>query len=196
MPQNSVGARAKGDGVSFSGGFWSRIGKKDGVKKFFQSQKFLNFLEKCDSNFPMMEVVVGFCFASLLRPFAILAVPGAKKEDKRYTATKAFLSGCVDLAFAYATVTPVKKKMEAFAEKLKDPKVVEQLGNKVEMLKNKGNFKTFKKVVEYIPKYIMLPARAALTVALVPPTLKILFPEEAKKLNQKKAPQKQAGGVK
>ena len=74
--------------------------------------------------------------------------------------------------------------MKKFNEKIKlNPKAIT---DKVDFLKDKAKFDVFKDVVSYMPKFLMLPVRSAITIALIPPTLKYLFPEESEKLHPKK----------
>lgn len=180
----------KQDSVNFSGaptppkkGFWNWIGDNPKVKKFIRGEKFDNLLKKADS-LAWMESILMFAIAVTIKPVTIMALPGAKEEDKKYAATKAFLGGAVDFAISSAFILPLTKIIKSFGDKIeKDPKI---LTEKSEYLKKAHNFKNFKKVIEYAPKFLLVPVRSGLTIALIPPTLKYMFPEEAKKLKEKK----------
>lgn len=188
----------KQDSVSFSGssapkkGFWGKFGDNPKVQKFFKSKGFLNFLDK-SNNIAWMESLFVLGISTTIKPISLLAVPGAKEEDKKYAATKAFLGGLVDFAIATAFIKPITNKLYDFGEKVKkNPKIIT---DKVTYLKNEDKMKNFRKILEYAPKFMLVPVRSALTIALIPPTLKYLFPEEAKKLHDKKQ-RENMGGVK
>ena len=179
----------KQDSVSFSGapqstkkGFWNKIGESPRIQNFIKGKTFDKIL-KAGNDLAKIESKFMFAIAVTIKPITIMALPGAKEEDKKYAATKAFLGGAVDFAIATAAITPITGVINKFNEQLeKNPKIIE----KVSYLKDKQKFDSFKKIVEYAPKFLLVPVRSALTIALIPPTLKYLFPEEAKKLKEKK----------
>jgi len=183
----------KQDSVSFSGapkapkkpgnGFWSKVGENETVKKFIKSKAFDKLL-KAGNDLAKIESIFMFAIAVTIKPVTIMALPGAKEEDKKYAATKAFLGGAVDFGIATAAIVPITNVINKFNEKIaKDPSI---LTEKIAYLRDKQKFNSFKNVVEYAPKFLLVPVRSAITIALIPPTLKYLFPEEAKKLKEKK----------
>lgn len=175
------------DSVSFAGtspkkDFWSKLGENEKIKKFIRSKKFDSILKKAN-DLALTESLIMFGIAVTIKPLTIMLVPGAKEEDKRYAATKALLGGSVDFAIATIFITPVTKVLEKFNELAeKNPKLIT---DKVSYLKDPKNLKNFKKITEYGPKFLLVPVRSLLTIALIPPTLKYLFPDEAKKLKPK-----------
>ena len=181
----------KQDSVSFSGapkspnkGFWKWVGEREGVKNFIKGKTFDSAI-KLANNLSMLESIFFFAIAVTLKPLTIMALPGAKEEDKKYAATKAFLGGCVDFAIASAIVLPITTICSKFDEKIKaDPNKF--LTENMKYLKDEKRLKNFSKVLGYAPKLLLVPVRSAMTIALIPPTLKYLFPEEAKKLKNKK----------
>jgi hypothetical protein len=177
----------KRDNVSFARtpkkGFWSKLGENPKIKEFIKGKTFDKALELAN-NLSMFESGLFFAIAVTLKPLTIMALPGAKEEDKKYAATKAFLGGCVDFAISSAILYPITEVVKRFRKKIKvDPKI---LTEKVQYLKNINKFDNLEKVLGYAPKLLLLPIRSAMTIALIPPTLKYLFPEEAKKLKNKK----------
>jgi len=174
----------KPDKNNFGQGFWSKLGENKHVKNFIKSHAFDNFLKKTDS-LAWTESVFFFAVATSIKPATIMALPGAKEEDKKYAATKAFLGGAVDFAISSAIVLPIVK----IIENIKPEKIAE----KVDYLKDAKKFKAFKKIIEYLPKFMLIPVRSALTIALIPPTLKYFFPEEAKRAKAKKEAEMKGG---
>ena len=104
---------------------------------------------------------------------------------KEYSATKAALAGVVDFAIASVIIKPVSKQLDKFKKFVnKNPELIK---DKIDYLKDKKKFASFQKVVGYIPKYLTIPIKAAVTILLIPPTLKILFPNHSKsKVAEKK----------
>ncbi len=172
------------DSVSFSGNapkkdFWTRLGENKKIKEFIKSKRFDNILKKAN-DLAWTESLIMFGIAVTIKPFTIMALPGAKEEDKKYAATKALLGGVVDFGIATAFILPVTKTLEHFNKKIKENPAI--ITDKVKYLKNEKNLKNFKKITEYGPKFLLVPVRSLLTIALIPPTLKYLFPDEAQKL--------------
>jgi uncharacterized membrane protein (DUF485 family) len=164
-------------------GFWKAVGERDSVQKFIKSPKFDNLLLKAN-DFAWFESVLMCLIAVTIKPTTIMALPKAKEEDKKYAATKAFLGGIVDFGISTALVLPVTGVFEKFNERVKkDPKIIT---DKVAYLRDEKKLKNFKKLMEYSPKMLLVPVRSAITIALIPPTLKYLFPEEAKRKAEKK----------
>ncbi len=163
---------------------FSKLGKNPKVKKFFQSEKFKHILENMNK-IGLYENYIVATIAVTIKPIALLAVPGAKQEDKEYSATKAALAGVVDFAIASVIIKPVSKQLDKFKKFVnKNPELIK---DKIDYLKDKKKFASFQKVVGYIPKYLTIPIKAAVTILLIPPTLKILFPNHSKsKVAEKK----------
>lgn len=177
----------KQDNISFARapkkGFWAKLGGHPKVKEFIRSKTFDKALELAN-NLAMFESIFFFAIAVTLKPLTIMALPGAKEEDKKYAATKAFLGGCVDFAISSAILYPITEVVKRFRKKIEENPTI--LTEKVQHLKNKNKLDNLNKVLGYAPKYLLVPVRSAMTIALIPPTLKYLFPEEAKKLKDKK----------
>jgi hypothetical protein len=72
--------------------------------------------EFVDKNPALAEAAIGTLFASILRPTTILAMPGAKKEDKEYAASKAFISGFLGLGLNFLCLVPVAIATRAVAK--------------------------------------------------------------------------------
>lgn len=161
---------AKNQNVSFGGKKWDR---------FLKSEKLANFLKGMNDVSWTESIFV--CLLSLtIKPLAVMATPGAKKEDKQYSAAKSFVSGFVDFGLSTVTILPITYAVKQFGEKINDPSYVKKLTSNVQYLKDKNKFDAFKKTVDYIPKFLMIPVRSALTIALITPTMRYLFPDHKK----------------
>lgn len=184
LSKNKIGMTKSATGAKLQGGFFNAKNQKvsfGGKKwdKFLKSEKLANFL-KGMNDVSWMESIFVFLLAVTIKPLAVMATPGAKKQDKEYSATKSFVAGFVDFSLSTLTILPITYAVKKFGEKLNNPKYAKQVTDKVKYLQNKDNFDAFKKVVGYIPKFLMIPVRSALTIALIAPTMKYLFPNHKK----------------
>lgn len=179
--------------VSFSGaaptgkkGFWHWVGERPKVKEFIKSPKFEKFLDGA-KNLAWTESIAMFFIGISLKPLTIMALPGAKEEDKQYAATKALLGAAVDFSIASTLIPPIEHILKSFNKKINnDGFLKENEQHLKKYFNNKTNFKAFEKVTSYFPKYVAVPLRSALTIALIPPTLKLLFPEVSKRKEEAK----------
>ena len=166
---------AKNPNISFGGKKWDN---------FLKSKKLAKFLEGMN-DVPWIESVFVCLLSLTIKPLAVMATPGAKKEDKQYSATKSFVSGFVDFGLSTIAILPITYAVKHFGNKLNDKKYAEKISEKVKYLQNEDNFDAFKKTVGYIPKFLTIPVRSALTIALITPTMKYLFPDHKKTAKNK-----------
>ena len=184
LSKNKIGMTKSATDAKLQGGFFNAKNSKIsfGGKKwdnFLKSKKLADFL-KGMNDVSWMESIFVFLLAVTIKPLAVMATPGAKKEDKEYSATKSFVSGFVDFGLSTLTILPITYAVKKFGDKLNNPQYAKQVTDKVKYLQNSDNFDAFKKVVSYIPKFLMVPVRSALTIALIAPTMKYLFPNHKK----------------
>ena len=184
LNKNKIGMTKSAKGAKMQGGFFNAKNQNisfGGKKwdKFLKSEKLANFLKGMNDVSWIESIFV--CLLSLtIKPLAVMATPGAKKEDKQYSATKSFVSGFVDFGLSTATILPITYAVKQFGKKLNEPAYAKQVTQKVGYLKDSNKFDAFKKTVGYIPKFLMIPVRSALTIALITPTMKYLFPNHKK----------------
>lgn len=184
LSKNKIGMTKSATDARLQGGFFNAKNSKIsfGGKRwdnFLKSKKLADFL-KGMNDVAWMESIFYFLLAVTIKPLAVMATPGAKKEDKEYSATKSFVAGFVDFGLSTISILPITYAVKKFGEKLNNPKYVKQVTDKVKYLQNKDNLDVFKKTVGYIPKFLMIPVRSALTIALIAPTMKYLFPNHKK----------------
>ena len=193
LSKNKIGMTKSATDAKLQGGFFNAKNSKIsfGGKRwdnFLKSEKLANFL-KGMNDVSWMESIFVFLLAVTIKPLAVMATPGAKKEDKEYSATKSFVSGFVDFGLSTLTILPITYAVKKFGDKLNNPQYAKQVTDKVKYLQNSDNFDAFKKVVSYIPKFLMIPVRSALTIALIAPTMKYLFPNHKKTKKNTDIPQ-------
>jgi len=177
--------------VSFKGAPAEKIPnwiKGKTMKKILQSKNFHWLCEKANNEPGIMETLVAVGIVCTLRPAAILATPGSDKRDKQYAAAKSWASAIIDLGVTMALLDPIKRAYGYFEKDLlpmclKDPKKAANL----KYMENKTGKASASFIVNYGPKFITVPIRAAVTIALIPVIMRALFPKkDAKKQDKEK----------
>ena len=173
--------------INFRGNLGSKIGKSD----------WFNWvLEKTAKHNVAASAFVGLILAGVLRPMAIMSLPGKKdKDDKIYASGQAVASGVIGFAFSTLITTPlddaidkVKKNPSKFtATKLAKLKELSKTADS-ELKRNiaKRTVESLETCLKNIPDWIIAVPRSILTIALIPPILKYVFGMEKKKKNPEK----------
>ena len=173
--------------INFRGNLGSKIGKSD----------WFNWvLEKTAKHNVAASAFVGLILAGVLRPMAIMSLPGKKdKDDKIYASGQAVASGVIGFAFSTLITTPlddaidkVKKNPGKFAAtKLAKLKEIGKTADS-ELKRNiaKRTAESLETCLKNIPDWIIAVPRSILTIALIPPILKYVFGMEKKKKTTEK----------
>lgn len=189
------------ESVSFSGSAASRA-SRNGLtffEKLARSEKFNKILDFTERNESKVSAVISLGMAGILKPICVLAMPGAEKEDKQFTATKNALSALIGYILSCAVLDPISYGVNEFLdypEKYlkKGSKVLEQLtkdkeeGFKVltkDLIKQQGYAtNTLNSMRSFYKKglgLLVAPAKAAITIALMPYVMKFIFGDRKKK---------------
>lgn len=168
-------------------------------QKILSSNKFFDFAKMSKSQ-AMVEAFSALILAGVLRPATIMASSKSKNDkDTQYAAVHGIASAAIGYAFTVAITSPIKKGGEKLLKKLKnDPNFMK--GSYLKAGKNASKetiekaakyADNFKLITEYAPQIVLVPIRAAMTIALIPPIMKFLFPNHKKtKEAEKKAQEK------
>ncbi len=135
------------------------------------ASKSLNMLNKvldiCEEHTVIAQNMVALVLAAVLRPIAIVSLPGKKnKEDKQYAAGHSIASGVIGFGFSSIVMSPLDK---AAAKVRKNPTKY--------LTKNQyGMYENVRKAVGMAPDVFAFGIlKACLTIALIPPILKYVF---------------------
>lgn len=193
--------------------------------KLVRNKTFHKILKKSDENEAVIKALIALGLAGVLKPICVLAMPGAKEEDKQFTATKNCLSAVIGYLLSCAVFNPLSrgvnefldnpekyikdkdnwliKKFQEDAEEAAKDKHFEKIVLTPELIK-KGkeeakkakvpfyytDMKTgVKTVYKNAPGLIVAPLKAALTIALMPIILKLVFGESKGKKKAEKQEQ-------
>lgn len=141
------------------------------------SKKFLNseFMYKAASlaaNGVFLQSAIVFFINCVPRPLTIMALPGAKPEDKKYAAVKSAASGICDFAITGLLFTQIKKGLDAWT---KHP----------DCIVDKAAKQTTKDLISWGLKYGIGIPQAFIMFAIIPPLMKCIFPNKGKKTEPK-----------
>jgi hypothetical protein len=158
--------KPSGDAVSFTG--VEQLAQKvpDAVHRSGILHKILRL---AGDNPTFFEVAFATTIMTTLRPITILAVPGAKKEDKQYAAVKAVCSATAALALTALLYIPLGAVMKRLG---KSPAFPFKEGTEA--------FKAFNHYLNYGSKFLIAPLEAMLLFKLIPPIMHKVFPERKK----------------
>ena len=135
-------------------------------------QKFLKLAEE---NFTLFEVGVGCIIALTLRPLAIMAVPGTKKEDKKYAAVKSMASGIASIILASVLFIPLALSIKKLGkEALKNA----ARNNKFPYRYNSEEYRAFQYIMNTGASLLAAPLDTFLVVKFIPPLVDKIFPEK------------------
>ena len=177
--------------------------KLDLTDKLARSKTFHKMAYYSEDNEAKVKALLALGLAGFLKPMCVLAMPGAEEEDKQFTATKNALSAFIGYLLSCAILNPISSGVNEFLNNTKDylpednwlvqtfkeeskkgfsitpSKEMKRL--KAEAIKNKEKFyvtdmkPAFKTVYKNGLGVLVAPAKAALTIALMPFVLKFVF---------------------
>lgn len=164
---------------------------------------FKSVLKSVDKNETFYEALTALVVAGMLKPVCVLAMPGAEMEDKQMSATKNSVSAFIGFGLSNLILGPfssaVNKVVKSLNSKnptefIKDINYVDALKNEeLVTLANGTKLKStlgdaFKTTYKKLPDLGVSPMKAALTIALTPYILKLLFGKDKKDKTPKKNP--------
>ena len=164
---------------------------------------FKSVLKSVDKNETFYEALTALVVAGMLKPVCVLAMPGAEMEDKQMSATKNSVSAFIGFGLSNLILGPfssaVNKVVKSIDSKdptkyIKDMNYVDALKNEeLVTLANGTKLKStlgdaFKTTYKKLPDLGVSPMKAALTIALTPYILKLLFGKDKKDKTPKKNP--------
>lgn len=163
---------------------------------------FSGVLDSVNKNEAFYEAVTALVVAGILKPVCVLAMPGAEMEDKQMSATKNAVSAFIGFGLSNLILSPfssgVNKVMKSLdsgnpTKYIKDMNYVNALNNEelIELAsgtKLKSTLKdSFKTTYKKLPDLGVSPMKAALTIAITPYVLNLLFGKDKKDKNKKPA---------
>lgn len=145
-------------------------------------------------NSTLCNAAIVTALATTLRPAAILAMPGAKKEDKQYSAAKSITTGIVGLLFALALYKPLEHSLAKLSGKLTKLAKLKSMGDKANLDKvtskviDKFPFHHESKEFEILSylltkgsMFIIGPIQAFCMINTIPHAVRRIFPKSTDK---------------
>jgi len=156
---------------------------------FFNTQKlctnkfFKRSLEFASDNGALFSSGFALFTATLLRPAAIFATPGVKKENKEYACAKSISSGVIGfliMAIVSSPIATAVKKINANPQKYLKEKTINALTDGVNLVKSKKYDKATQ-IFKLGSDFVCAIPKAMLTCALIPPLMALLFSKQGTK---------------
>lgn len=139
-------------------------------------KKFFNMAANSHSVFSATFAILLTC---LLRPAAIMALPGGEKnkDNKKYAAAQSIASGIIGYLMSLVIFSPIAG---AISKIEKHPNYFISKNPKLSYLHDPKIFKAAKVILNMSPDALLAVPRATVTIALIPPILKHVFGWEKK----------------
>lgn len=163
-------------------------------RKIYTSSQVKRFLEKAADSQLVFSALFALILTCTLRPLAIVALPGQKKnkDDKKYAAAHSMASGIIQYVITLVICSPIAtalKKLGKNPTKFLDKDKSKHLGDITsDLFRASKDFNSAKKIINMVPDIILVIPKAILTVAMIPPILKYVFKLEKKKKGQNNKP--------
>lgn len=165
---------------SFCGSFKLKKGGKLSSKldSILTNEKFKAMLEKAKDNSVLFSAGFALLLTGLLRPAAIMTLPGEKKnkDDKKYAAAHSIASGCIGYVMSLIVTTPIA---DAIKKLTADPKTYVKNPESY-LLKSGKAMESAGLYLQRTPDILLAPVKGIVTIALIPPILKYVFGWEKK----------------
>jgi len=152
------------------------------AQKIYKSNLLKKGLEFASDNGALFAAGVALGTTVLLRPFAIFATPGVKKENKEYACAKSIASGVIGFGVMALLSTPIAqaiKKINNNPAKFLKKETIKALSSGKELTKS-AKYKLSTQLFKIGADFISAIPKALLTCALIPPIMLLLFPKRDK----------------
>ena len=179
----------KSANVTF-GGFFN-------ANKVMQSNIFKKGLEFAADNGALFAAGIALATTVLLRPMAIFATPGVKKENKEYACAKSIASGAIGFGVMALVSTPIAqavKKINKNPEKYLKTETIKNLSEQGKDFVASKKYKLATNVFKLGADFVSAIPKALLTCALIPPIMLWLFPKK-QNIKQPCTPYFRAGNI-
>ncbi len=214
----SFGGSASSNAAKAASNLVNSKEKLDITDRLAQSKTFHKLAYFSDDNEAKVKALLALGLAGFLKPMCVLAMPGAEEEDKQFTATKNALSAFIGYLLSCAVLDPISSGVNKFLDNpgkyIKDKnnwllKTFEEDAKKPFNILTPEQIKAgkAKAAKEGVPYYftdmkggmktvyknglgiIVAPLKAALTIALMPFILKLIFGDSKGKKKAEKQDQ-------
>jgi len=147
------------------------------TQKLYTSKLLKRGLEFASDNGALFSSGFALFTATLMRPAAIFATPGVKKENKEYACAKSISSGVIGFLIMAAVSSPIAtavKKINKNPQKYLKEATIKALSDGVDLVKSKKYDKATQ-LFKLGSDFVCAIPKAMLTCALIPPLMACFF---------------------
>ena len=162
--------------------------QKTSFKSIMSNKAVLKGLEVISDHSASFIAATSLVMAAGVRPLSIALTPNVKKENKQHAIANSVTSGLIKFAMAEAIALPIEnsiKKIDKNPNKYLSQKTIDTFRSGAKSLAESGNYKFATQFIKQTSGLLTAIPKSILTVALIPPVLKLLF--EKKKNTDKNA---------
>ena len=165
---------------------------------------FSSVLNSVNKNETFYEAFVALVVAGMLKPICVVAMPGAKMEDKQMSATKNAASAIVGFGLSNLILSPcsnavnkINKSINSTDAKeitkyIKDKHYIDQIKSEELLSGMKSTIgDSFKTTFKKAPDMIVTPLKASIAIALTPYLLDFIFGKRKKEKAEKEKLERQ-----
>ncbi|MCD7779092.1 MAG: hypothetical protein LUH05_00260 [Candidatus Gastranaerophilales bacterium] len=156
-------------------------------KGIWNNKALLKGLETISEHGTTFVAATTLIMSAGIRPIAISLTPDTDKKNKQYAVTNSIASGIIKFGLVEAIALPVEnavKQIDKTPKQYLSPKTVRNLQSNAKSLKESRVYNFATQLLKQSSGFITAIPKSALTVALIPPLMDILF--NRKKENNKK----------
>ena len=149
------------------------------AKKVVMSKAFHKVCDVAGKNPPLFSAGLVFVITTTVRPAAILAVPGAKKEDKQYSAARSFATGMIAFSLALMVYRPLESLIRRLGKA-----ALSNSDHPFPFTYGSEEFEKFNYLATQTANVIIAPFQAMLLMEFIPPIVRKIFPNNKSESNQ------------
>lgn len=160
--------------------------QKTSFKNVWSNKTVLKGLELISDHSASFIATTTLAMAAGVRPLSIALTPNIKKENKQHAIANSITSGLVKFAMVEAVALPIEnsiKKIDKNPNKYLSQKTIDTFQSGAKSLAESGSYKFATQFIKQSAGLLTAIPKAMLTVALIPPVLKLIFGKKKNNTN-------------
>lgn len=156
-------------------------------KNIWTNKAVLKGFETISDHSASFIAATSLAMASFVRPISIAHTPNVKKENKQHAIANSIASGLMKFAMVEAIALPIEnsiKKIDKNPKKYLTQKTIDTFKEGAKSLSDSNSYKFATQFIKQSSGLLTAIPKSILTVALIPPILKLVFGKDNKNSEQ------------